>query len=144
MALLFKIFCRQNFNVVKSAALFNNFRSRSILFINHTGFHSSNSLKIITPLNAKPHINLNTSVIKDVILYKYENPRQFTLLNIFALTQFAFWLYLSHFAYISLKDVPVSSKEDAPWWRKINFGEAKYRNTITYGSFVFGKFRVII
>lgn len=86
--------------------------------------------------------DVNTSVTKDVVLFKYENPRFFKILNIFGICQFVFWTYLSHFAYTTLRDAPVEQKENVDelaWYEKINLGENKYRNGITILSFVIGK-----
>jgi uncharacterized membrane protein YccF (DUF307 family) len=84
-------------------------------------------------------LEVNTKVVKDVILYRYENPKFFRIVNIFALCQFGFWTYLSHFAFTTLKDAPVPKDADnLPWWRRINLGENKYRNTLTVLSFLIG------
>jgi hypothetical protein len=83
---------------------------------------------------------VNTNVAKDVILYRYDNPKFFRIVNIFALCQFGFWTYLSHFAFTSMRDAPVpKDRDDLPWWRKINLGENKYRNGLTVLSFLIGK-----
>lgn len=83
--------------------------------------------------------DINTNVSKDVILFKYENPKFFKMLNIFALCQLFFWTYLSHFAFTTLKDAPaIQGEHDAPWYRRINLGENKYRNTITVFCFLIG------
>lgn len=86
--------------------------------------------------------DVNTNVPKDVILYKYENPKFFKIINIFGICQFMFWTYLSHFAFTSLRDAPVEQKEgqELAWYEKINLGENKYRNGITVISFAIGKF----
>jgi hypothetical protein len=86
-------------------------------------------------------MDTNTAVTKDVILFKYENPKHYKLLNIFALVQFGFWSYLSHFAFTCLKDAPPMKEDPSTqisWWRKINLGDQKYRNTITFCSFFIG------
>lgn len=82
----------------------------------------------------------NTNVLKDVIIFKYENPKFFKYLNTFAIFQFFFWSYLTHFTFTTLKDAPVehSKDEEEPWWRKINLGENKYRNTISIMCFLIG------
>lgn len=89
---------------------------------------------------AQPSIlKVNTNVVKDVILFCYENPRQFKLLNIFAIVQFAFWSYLSVTVHSTLVDIPVKGDpEKLPWWRKVNLGEKKYRYGITYMCFGIG------
>lgn len=84
-------------------------------------------------------VDVNTNVVKDVILYKYENPRFFKLLNFCALCQFGFWSYLSIFAFQNMKDAPASSEPDASWFRRINLGENKYKNTIAACAFIIGK-----
>lgn len=83
-------------------------------------------------------LNVNTNIVKDVILYKYENPRFFKILNIFAICQFGFWSYLSHFAYTTLRDVPVPKDDSLPWWRKLNLGDNQYRMTLTGAAFMVG------
>ncbi|CAB0017002.1 unnamed protein product [Nesidiocoris tenuis] len=78
-------------------------------------------------------LELNTNVAKDVILYKSDNARFYKYLNLFALSQFGFWLYLGEWAYSSMRDAPVDESaitEDTPWYRKINLGENKYKNSL--------------
>lgn len=89
--------------------------------------------------NGKSSLDVNTNVVKDVILFKYDNPKFFKYLNIFALCQFGFWGYLSHFAFTGLRDAPVRTEEDASWWWKINLGENKYKNTIAILFFLIGE-----
>lgn len=113
----------------------------STKFLNST---SGSSLTYVRNLNPKTFmctsaLEVNTKVVKDVILYRYENPKFFRIVNIFALCQFGFWTYLSHFAFTTLKDAPVPKDADnLPWWRRINLGENKYRNTLTVLSFLIG------
>lgn len=83
----------------------------------------------------------NTNVIKDVILFKYENARLYKWMNFFAFAQFIFWNYLSYFSLTNLRDAPVpqdDTKEDLPFWRRINLGENKYRNGISILCFTMG------
>ncbi|XP_059613385.1 transmembrane protein 223 [Phlebotomus argentipes] len=84
--------------------------------------------------------DLNTNVAKDVIIFKYENPKFFRYLNIFAVGQFFFWNYLSHFAFTTLRDAPVdrNTSEDLPFWRRVNLGDNKFRNTLTVLCFGIG------
>lgn len=84
-------------------------------------------------------VDVNTNVAKDVILYKYENPKFFKMLNFFAICQFGFWSYLSIFSFQTLRDAPASSDPDASWFRKFNLGENKYRNTIAISAFIIGE-----
>lgn len=90
--------------------------------------------------------DLNTAVAKDVVLFKYDNPKFYKIINIFALTQFVFWNYLSHFAFTTLKDAPVEQnpEEELAWYQKINLGENKYRNAITIFCFMIGKLTVVL
>ncbi|XP_038223500.1 transmembrane protein 223 [Zerene cesonia] len=77
--------------------------------------------------------DVNTRVTKDVILFKYENPKYFMYMNTFAIVQYMFWTYLGVFALKNLKDAPVDTAkidESTPWFRKINLGENKYKNTL--------------
>ncbi|CAH0547037.1 unnamed protein product [Brassicogethes aeneus] len=82
--------------------------------------------------------NVNTNVVKDVILFKYDKETHFKFMNLFALCQFGFWTYLSSFAYSNLRDAPVNKSEDINWWKKINLGDNKYRHGITIFLFIIG------
>lgn len=88
--------------------------------------------------------DVNTNVAKDVILFKYENPKFYMYMNIFAVVQYMFWTYLGLFALRNLKDAPVDKSaitDDTPWYRKINLGENKYRNTLGTLAVVIGNFK---
>lgn len=107
-------------------------------------FHTSKILKYcsksITSTNVSSPLEGSAKLVKDVIVFKYENQRFFKYLNIFAISQFLCWNYLAHFSYTSLRDAPVeNSSEDDSWWRKVNLGENKYRNTLTVLCFAIGK-----
>ncbi|CAH2090826.1 unnamed protein product [Euphydryas editha] len=85
--------------------------------------------------------DVNTNVAKDVILYKYENPKFYMYMNIFAVVQYMFWTYLGLFALQNLRDAPVDRStitDETPWYRKINLGENKYRNTLGAVSVIIG------
>lgn len=87
--------------------------------------------------------DVNTNVAKDVILFKYENPKFFKYMNIFAVVQYMFWTYSGMFVFSTLKDAPVDESmitENTPWFRKINLGENKYRNGLGTLAVVIGKF----
>lgn len=101
--------------------------------------HKCNSLKFnfIKRCYSPKSLDINTNVAKDVILYKHLNDGFFKVINLFAICQFGFWTYLAMFAFTNLKDVPVDDKEEK-WWRKINLGDTKYRNTFTTISFLIG------
>ncbi|XP_045450534.1 transmembrane protein 223 [Melitaea cinxia] len=85
--------------------------------------------------------DVNTNVAKDVILYKYENPKYYMYMNIFAVVQYMFWTYLGLFALQNLRDAPVDRSkitDETPWYRKINLGDNKYRNTLGAVSIIIG------
>lgn len=86
--------------------------------------------------------DVNTNIVKDVILFKHENPRYYKTMNIFAISQFIFWSYLSVLSFTTLRDAPVEPPADGktqPWYERINLGENKYRNGITITTFLIGK-----
>ncbi|XP_030377058.1 transmembrane protein 223 [Scaptodrosophila lebanonensis] len=87
-----------------------------------------------------PAFDVSTNVSKDIILFKYENPRFYNILNVFAVCQFVFWSYLSHFAFTTLKDAPVveNPEYELKWYQRINLGENKYRNGIAVCCFAIG------
>lgn len=105
---------------------------------------ASQVLKVNNPFKRFQSYDVNTNLAKDVILFKYENPRFFKFLNIFAISQFCFWNYLSHFSFTTLRDAPIehSVAEDpnTAWYQKINLGENKFRNSITFFCFLIGEF----
>lgn len=84
---------------------------------------------------ARRPVSTSTNIAKDIIIFKYDNPRFFKLMNIFAYCQFMFWCYLGHFAYTELRDTPVDpdiiGDEASSWWQKLNLGEDKYRIGMT-------------
>ncbi|CAH2245162.1 transmembrane protein 223 [Pararge aegeria] len=85
--------------------------------------------------------DVNTNVTKDVILFKYENPKFYMYMNIFAVVQYMFWTYLGLFALQNLRDAPVDKStvtDDTPWYRKINLGENKYKNTLGVVAVIIG------
>ena len=87
----------------------------------------------------------NSALSKDVIVFKYDNPRFFKMMNFFAISQVLFWGYLAHWTFYGLKDVkqikPVNeeSNNELSWWKKINLGESKYKNSIAALCLFFGK-----
>lgn len=103
--------------------------------VNKVSFSSSS-------VTARTIHDVNTNVAKDVILFKYENPSFYKYMNIFAVVQYAFWMYLGIFSFSTLKDAPVDKSkitEDTPWYRKINLGENKYKNTLGTLAVIIGK-----
>ncbi|KAL3285406.1 hypothetical protein HHI36_019508 [Cryptolaemus montrouzieri] len=110
-------------------------KSRSFPLINLKGI-SSVRLLHSSPITMNV-AQMNTNVVKDVILFKYDNPKFYLVLNLFAIAQFGFWSYLSLTAYETLRDVPGDKTADS-WWKRINLGENKYRNTIATLCFIIG------
>lgn len=108
--------------------------------VNLTKHYRNNIKNLVFRNYCVATVDANTNVAKDVILFKYDNPKFFKMLNIFALCQFGFWSYLSVFSFQTLRDAPVSKEADASWFRKINLGENKYKNTIAVCAFVVGEF----
>lgn len=122
--------------VLKRAALFRYPISNAINKIKCNAKYSSQS--VVT----KTIHDVNTNVTKDVILFKYENPKFYMYMNIFAVVQYMFWTYLGLFALQNLRDAPVDESkitEDTPWFRKINLGQNKYRNTLGAVAILIGK-----
>ena len=65
---------------------------------------SSTTKRLAVKIAPKP----DNTLIKDVIVYSYDNPRRFKLINIFSLSQMVFWGYLGSWAYTDMKYVKVS------------------------------------
>lgn len=101
---------------------------------------SQNAISNVIKRRVSKVVDVNTNVAKDIILYKYENPKHYKWINIFALCQFGFWTYLSYFSFTTLRDSPVDRDSNVAWWRKINLGENKYRNTIAVSAFLIGTY----
>lgn len=109
--------------------------------------HTSKILKYcsksITSTNVPSPLEGSAKLVKDVIVFKYDNPRFFKYLNIFAIGQFLCWNYLGYFTLTNLRDAPVDNlSDDVTWWRQVNLGENKYRNTLTIVCFVIGKYEI--
>lgn len=87
------------------------------------------------------------NLTKDVIIFKYENPRFFKLMNIFGVVQFFFWIIFAENTMSNMKFVPVDREspefKDLPLYMKINFGENKYKWGLTIFSFVVGKLNIL-
>lgn len=124
--------------IKRTAALRNPFQCKYC----GTQLTNRNFSTAITTKVTKPIHDVKTNVANDVILFKYENPRFFRIMNIFAVVQYMFWAYLGAFAFTSLRDAPVDQSkisDDTPWFRKINLGEHKYRNTLGAVAVLVGK-----
>lgn len=91
-------------------------------------------------------ININTkNLTKDVIVFKYENPKYFKMMNFFGIIQFFFFLIASEFTLSTLRPTPIDENdpefENKPFYFRVNLGENKYKYGISFASFMFGKFR---
>lgn len=106
---------------------------------------STNCLKNICRSNSSyAPINIDTSnLAKDVIVFKYDNPRYFKMMNIFGIAQFFFWLICSEFTLSNLRYAPVNEDapnfNDFPLYLRVNLGENKYKYGLAIGCFSFGK-----
>lgn len=106
---------------------------------------STNVLKQFYRANASyAPINIDAAnLTKDVIVYKYNNPKYFKLMNIFGIAQFFFWVLCSEFMLSNLRYTPVNADDpniqDLPFYLKINLGENKYKYGLSFGSFLLGK-----
>ncbi|KAG5671007.1 hypothetical protein PVAND_001231 [Polypedilum vanderplanki] len=79
------------------------------------------------------------NLAKDVIVYNYENPKLFKVLNFFSISQLFFWGYVGEWAFNGMRDSkPQNISENTPWYQKINLGESKYKNTIAGSCFLIG------
>lgn len=106
---------------------------------------STNGLKLFCRHNySHAPINIDVSnLTKDVIVYKYNNPKYFKIMNIFGIAQFFFWLICAEFTLSNLKYTPVNTEdpkfEDLPIYLRINLGENKYKYGLAIACFMFGK-----
>lgn len=106
---------------------------------------SSNVLKQFSRKNASyAPINIDPSTLtKDVIVFKYNNPTYFKLMNIFGFVQFFFWVICAEFTLSNLKNVPVNEGapnfKDFPLYLKVNLGENKYKYGLSLVCFLTGK-----
>lgn len=88
-------------------------------------------------------INIDArNLTKDVIVYKYNSPQFFKLMNIFAIVQFFFWLICSEFTLSTLRDTPIDDTDPNIGTKsliyRVNLGENKYKYGIATATFVLG------
>lgn len=91
-------------------------------------------------------LNIDVSnLTKDVIVYKYNNPRYFKLLNIFAMVQFVFWTAMVEFSLFSMRDTPVdetsADTKEQPVYKKINLGSDRFRYGLGSVFLLIGKWQ---
>lgn len=98
-----------------------------------------------TPLNKcnsvqKFKLDLQASEQKDHLLYVAQSTRYYTLMNLFAITQFVLWSGLSY-SMLEMKtvEVPQKTKQDEtlPWWRKYDL--SYYKRPMSIAAFIIGK-----
>lgn len=61
--------------------------------------------------------DVNTKVINNVYLYKYDKPKFFKILNLSAVCQLVFWLVI---AYVLKLDIPKRDPDKEPWKKYLN------------------------
>lgn len=89
-------------------------------------------------------LNINPSSIKsDVIVYKYENPRFFKILNTFGLVQFFVLCYTSESLLHGLKRIKIDEEDDSklkknPIYLRKDFSENSWRYGSAIGIFLIG------
>lgn len=136
----FKVPCTINVNSTLKTSCRTLFYQSLINNAKKNYYFSTRKVHLGKSLSEQLPYDTNTKVVKDVIMFKHDNVTFFKMLNAFALAQFFFWTYLSHFCFTRLRDTPVNreKKEDQPWWRNINLGENKYKNTLAVLCFILG------
>lgn len=77
-------------------------------------------------------------LVKDVVLYKHENPRFHLYVSVFAFFQFTFWSLLG-LNMLEMRDVPVNPSEDMPYWRRVNWGDNFTKKVMASACFLMGK-----
>lgn len=120
--------------------------SKVVRYVRYYGFKKVSSrpgwLDVPVTHSVRRAYETEAKVVKDVMLYKYDNPRFYKYLNGFAVIQFLFWGFMGRFSVSSIRDVPVEENLDKnlPWWKRVNLGEGKYKNTLAIICYLFGKF----
>jgi len=102
--------------------------------------------------DSKSVVQPATKAVKDVVIFRFEDPKFFKYLNLFAVSQFGFWIMLC-LSSLSMVDTPVPDKKETskkdneknnsteewrPFWRAINLGNDKYKYGLCVGSFLMG------
>lgn len=104
----------------------------------------SRYLQTITPVTkSKAPLNIDTTkLVKDVIVYKYENPSYFKYLNIFAVGQFIVLSYFAQNTLANLRNTPVDEQKEGyeklVWYEKLNLGKDSVRMIISAACFLIG------
>ncbi|EEB14319.1 conserved hypothetical protein [Pediculus humanus corporis] len=93
------------------------------------------SIRSIKPI-FKKHLE------KDVLLYKYEKPKFFLLINALSVVQGVFWSYLGYFLLKQMSNPEVYSK--SPFWNWLYTKQMKYKDVMGYCAILFGVLMVFI
>lgn len=94
-------------------------------------------------------ININPSSIKsDVIIYKYDNPRFFKIINTFGIVQFFVLCYTSESLLHGLQRTKKDEEDDPklekiPSYLRKDFSENKWRYGLSFGTFLIGMLSLI-
>jgi len=104
----------------------------------------SRYLQTITPgTKSKAPLNIDTTkLLKDVIVFKYENPNYFKYLNVFAIGQFLVLSYFSQYTLVALRNTPVDEQVEGydklAWYEKLNLGKDNVPKIIAGACFLIG------
>lgn len=97
-------------------------------------------------------LNFNKAALtKDVIIFKYENPRFFKIVNIFGIVQLFVLTYVAESIINGLRNVSPNKADIDPrlekvpdYMRETNFGENKWRYGMSFGAAFTGKMLSIL
>ena len=92
----------------------------------------------ITNRNYCNYLVFKKHLEKDVLLYKYEKPKFFLLINALSVVQGVFWSYLGYFLLKQMSNPEVYSK--SPFWNWLYTKQMKYKDVMGYCAILFGKF----
>lgn len=121
--------------------------TRNVNFVykpSQTAWQQWKAHRFYSGYNAPLDLNLK-QLTKDVIVYRYENPRYFKFLNLCSLVQFFTFSILAEFNFRELRDVPVDEKaegfDELPIYKRKNLGTPTFRTVMAVLLFGIGKQR---
>jgi len=94
---------------------------------------------IIVRRNFTTTTEKEVELAKDVVLYRHENPRFHMYVSLFAFFQFTFWSFLG-VNMLSMKDIPVDTNPNTPFWKKINWGDNYTKKAMAAACILIGEF----
>lgn len=119
--------------------------ARNVNFVykpSQTAWHQWKVQRFYSVYSAPLDLNLK-QLTKDVIVYRYENPRFFKFLNICAFVQFFTFSMLAEFNFRELRNVPVDEKaegfDELPIYKRNNLGTPTFRTVMAVLLFGIGK-----